>query len=240
MISIIPAIDLISGKCVRLTRGDYYTMKEYCSNPVDIAREFRDAGVKRLHVVDLDGAKRGYPVNLDALEKIAAATELEIDFGGGLRSVEHVSSVFSAGAHYVTAGSIAVKNEAEVLQWIDYFGQQKIILGADVRDNMIAIQGWQEDSDVELIPFLKKYIAKGIDTVISTDIERDGTMQGPSLDLYSSLRFNFRQLNIIASGGVKDISDIRNLELANVNGVIIGKALYEGTIKLDELKPWLC
>ncbi len=240
MISIIPAIDLISGKCVRLTRGDYNTMQEYSANPVEVAKEFRDAGVRRLHVVDLDGAKRGTPVNLSVLEQIATATGLEIDFGGGLRTIEHVSAALSAGARYVTAGSIAVKNRSEVLKWIDTFGSKKIILGADVRDNMIAIQGWQENSEVDLIPFVQKYVKQGIETIISTDISRDGTLQGPALELYSLLRFNFRTLNIIASGGVKDVSDIRNLELANANGIIIGKALYEGTIKLTELKPWLC
>lgn len=239
MIEIIPAIDIIEGKCVRLSKGDYDSKKIYNENPVEVAKEFEANGIRRLHVVDLDGAKSHHIVNYRILEKIATQTSLIIDFGGGIKSDEDLDIAFSSGAQMITGGSIAVKEPKLFSEWISKYGSDKIILGADVKDKKIAVGGWKEGTDVELMPFLDQYIKKGIKKVICTDIECDGMLQGPSTDLYKEILEEYPSLYLIASGGVSCIDDIIKLEEAKVPAVIFGKALYEGNIQLKDLKIFI-
>ena len=236
MIEIIPAIDMIEGKCVRLTQGDYATRKVYNEDPLEVAKAFEDAGIRRLHVVDLDGAKAGHIVNYRVLEKLAGHTSLIIDFGGGLKQTKDVEIAFDCGAQMVTGGSIAVKDPETFTAWIARFGSERIILGADAKDRRIAISGWEEATDAELLPFIQKYREQGIEKVICTDISRDGMLEGPAVDLYKEILEAVPEIYLIASGGVSSIADIEKLAEANVPAVIFGKALYEGRITLKELE----
>ncbi len=240
MITIIPAIDVIDGKCVRLTKGDYDTKKIYNDDPLEVAKMFEQAGIKRLHMVDLDGAKQKHIVNRATLDRVARGTNLQIDFGGGLKSDEDLQAAFSCGAHQITAGSIAVKNKDQVNNWLEKFGGDKIILGADVNNEKIAVSGWQEKTDIDLMNFLAEYIHHGIKTIICTDIAKDGMLTGPSFDLYKKIQDKFPDLEIIASGGISRIDDVIKLNEMEIGGVIIGKAIYENKIHLKELKPYLC
>lgn len=239
MIEIIPAIDVIDGKCVRLSQGDYDQKKVYNENPAEVAKMFEDAGVRRLHLVDLDGAKAQHIVNYKVLESITSKTNLVVDFGGGLKSDDDLRIAFECGASMVTGGSIAVKNPDVFLSWIEKFGAEKIILGADVKDEKIAVGGWIETTDLSLIPFIKKFKDKGVDKVICTDISKDGMLQGASNELYKKVLDNFPDLYLVASGGVSCMDDIRALDEANVPAVITGKAIYEGKIKLTEIASFL-
>lgn len=239
MIEIIPAIDIIEGKCVRLSKGDYDSKKVYNENPVEVAKEFEAAGIRRLHVVDLDGAKSHHIVNYRILEKIATSTSLIIDFGGGIKSDEDLKIAFESGAQMITGGSIAVKEPELFSQWINQYGSEKIILGADVKNKKIAVNGWKEGTEIDLIPFLDQYIEKGIKKVICTDIECDGMLQGPSIGLYQEILKEFPSTYLIASGGVSCIDDIIKLDEAKVPAVIFGKALYEGKIQLKDLKIFI-
>lgn len=239
MIEIIPAIDLIEGKCVRLTQGDYATRKVYNEDPLEVAKAFEDAGIRRLHVVDLDGAKAGHIVNYRVLEKLAGHTSLVIDFGGGLKQTKDVEIAFDCGAQMVTGGSIAVKDPETFTAWIARFGSERIILGADAKDRRIAISGWEEATDAELLPFIQKYREQGIEKVICTDISRDGMLEGPAVDLYKEILEAVPEIYLIASGGVSSIADIEKLTEANVPAVIFGKALYEGRITLKELERFV-
>jgi len=234
---IIPAIDLIDGKCVRLTQGDYAQKKVYNQNPLEVAKSFEAAGIRRLHLVDLDGAKAQHIVNHRVLHKIATQTSLVIDFGGGLKTDDDLRIAFENGASMVTGGSIAVKNPETFTRWIADYGADKIILGADAKDGMIAVSGWTETSSIELFSFIAEYRAKGITKVICTDIGRDGMMQGPAVDLYRSLLERFPGLYLVASGGVSCMEDVDTLQKAGIPAVIIGKAIYEGKIKLENLLP---
>lgn len=235
---IIPAIDLIDGKCVRLLKGDYNQKTEYNSNPLAVAQEFEAAGLKKLHLVDLDGAKAKKVINLPILQSIVANTGLEVDFGGGVQSTEDLSAVFKAGAKQVTGGSIAVKNEALFTEWIQEFGGDKIILGADVKDRNIAIHGWQESADWHIFDFLEYYLAKGITTVICTDVSKDGALQGTSNELYQEILEKFPAIKLIASGGVSSLQDLETLETMNMYGAIVGKAIYEKRVSLQDLKQF--
>lgn len=233
---IIPAIDIIDGKCVRLTQGDYQQKKIYNENPVEVAKQFEDVGIQRLHLVDLDGAKASRIINYKVLERIAKQTNLVIDFGGGLKSDEDVHIAFESGASQITGGTVAVKKRATFLNWIKKYGSEKIILGADVKDKMVAISGWQETSDLELFAFLKNYTEQGIQYVICTDIAKDGLLQGSSTDLYQSIISDFPDVKLIASGGVTTIEEVYRLKEMGCYGAIIGKAIYENKISLKELK----
>lgn len=239
MIELIPAIDLIDGKCVRLSQGDYDSKKVYNENPVEVAKEFEDHGIRRLHVVDLDGAASHHVVNYRTLERIAGQTALVIDFGGGVKSDEDLRIAFESGAQMVTGGSIAVKNPDLFCRWIETYGGEKIILGADVKERMIAVNGWKDESACELFPFLEDYIRKGVKKVICTDISCDGMLQGPSVSLYKEILEKHPGLGLIASGGVSCIDDIEVLQEAGVPAVIFGKALYEGRICLPDLCRFL-
>ena len=239
MIEIIPAIDMIEGKCVRLTQGDYATRKVYNEDPLEVAKAFEDAGIRRLHVVDLDGAKAGHIVNYRVLEKLAGHTSLVIDFGGGLKQTKDVEIAFDCGAQMVTGGSIAVKDPETFTAWIRRFGNERIILGADAKDRRIAISGWEEATDAELLPFIQKYREQGIEKVICTDISRDGMLEGPAVDLYKEILEAVPEIYLIASGGVSSIADIEKLAEANIPAVIFGKALYEGRITLKELERFV-
>lgn len=232
---IIPAIDIIEGKAVRLTQGDYSQKTEYNDDPVAVAKAFESVGIERLHVVDLEGAKASKPVNLSTLEAITTSTNLRVDFGGGVKSNESLQQVLDAGADQVTAGSIAVKDKDLVKAWIETYGAEKIILGADVKDEKIAINGWQEDSGLDLFEFLKNYVDFGIEYCICTDVSKDGLLQGPSFELYQKIQTEFPNLKLIASGGVSSMEDLRRLEDMGVYGTIVGKAYYEGRISLKEL-----
>ena len=239
MIEIIPAIDMIEGKCVRLTQGDYATRKVYNEDPLEVAKAFESAGIRRLHVVDLDGAKAGHIINYRVLEKLAGHTSLVIDFGGGLKQTKDVEIAFDCGAQMVTGGSIAVKDPETFTAWIARFGSERIILGADAKDRRIAISGWEEATDAELLPFIQKYREQGIEKVICTDISRDGMLEGPAVDLYQEILEAVPEIYLIASGGVSSIADIEKLAEANVPAVIFGKALYEGRITLKELERFV-
>lgn len=236
MIELIPAIDIIDGKCVRLSQGDYNSKKVYNENPVEVAKELEEHGIRRLHVVDLDGAASHHVVNYRTLEQIASRTSLIIDFGGGVKSDEDLKIAFESGAQMITGGSIAVKNPELFCHWLQTYGPEKIILGADVKDYKIAVNGWKDESACELLSFLKDYVEKGIRKVICTDIGCDGMLQGPSTTLYKEILEQYPDLYLIASGGVSCIEDIRMLESAGVPAVIFGKALYEGRITLKELE----
>lgn len=238
MIDIIPAIDVIDGKCVRLTKGDYDRKTIYANDPLDVARMMEDAGCKRLHLVDLDGAKSSHIVNYHVLERIATGTNLVIDFGGGLKSDNDLRIAFENGASMITGGSIAVKDPATFLGWINKYGSDKIILGADTRNGKISTSGWIDDSDHDIIPFVKDYITKGINKVISTDINVDGMLSGPSISLYKEMLAEMPNLYLIASGGVSAMHDIEALEAAGVPAVIVGKAIYENRISLKDLEQF--
>lgn len=239
MIEFIPAIDIIDGKCVRLSQGKYDSQKVYNENPVEVAKEFEAYGISRLHVVDLDGAASHHVVNYRVLDRIASQTSLIIDFGGGVKSDEDLVIAFDNGAQMVTLGSIAVKQPELFCQWLEKYGEEKIILGADVKDNKIAISGWKEESTQELMPFLKNYIEKGINKVLCTDISRDGMLEGPSTPLYKDIMATFPDIHLIASGGVSSIDDILKLHESGIPAVVVGKALYEGKISLRELSRYL-
>lgn len=235
MIELIPAIDLIDGKCVRLTKGDYNQKKIYNENPVEIAKGFEEMGFKRLHVVDLDGARSKHIVNVDVLKAITTETNLIVDFGGGIKSEEDIEKAFANGASLVTIGSIAVTQPELFLKWLDQYGAEKLILGADVKNGMISINGWKEDSAEQLLPFLKKYIDHGVKNVLCTEISKDGTLQGPALQLYQEIMAAYPQLHLIASGGVSSNEDIIALNQAGIPAVVFGKAFYEGKINIPEL-----
>ena len=235
MIELIPAIDIIDGKCVRLSQGDYGSKKVYNENPVEVALEFEANGIRRLHVVDLDGAASHHVVNYRTLEQIASRTSLIIDFGGGVKSDEDLILAFNNGAEMVTGGSIAVKNPELFTRWLKRYGSKKIILGADVKDRLIAVNGWKDETTVKLFPFLDDYIHKGIEKVICTDIGRDGMLEGPPIELYREILKQHSNLYLMASGGVSSMADIIALDEAGVPGVIFGKAFYEGRITMKEL-----
>lgn len=236
---IIPAIDLIDGKCVRLSQGDYDRKTTYNENPLEVAKAFEDHGIRRLHLVDLDGAKAHHIVNHRVLENISTHTSLVIDFGGGLKTDEDLRIAFECGAQMITGGSIAVKSPDVFESWINKFGAEKIILGADVKKEKIAVTGWTEDTELDLLPFLENYRSKGIRKVICTDISKDGMLQGPSTDLYRKILGAFPDLYLVASGGVSSMSDLDALAEAGLPAVIFGKAIYEGRIALKDLRPFL-
>ena len=232
---IIPAIDLIDGKAVRLTQGDYRQKTEYNARPLEVAQQFEDAGLTRLHLVDLDGAREKRVINWKVLEQIASKTRLHVDFGGGVQSDDDLRMVFECGAKQVTGGSIAVKQPDVLERWLSQHGPDKIILGADAKNEKIAVSGWEEGTDVWIYDFLEQWVEKGIQYVISTDVAKDGLLQGPSFDLYRNLQDRFPDLSIIASGGVSNLSDIEMLADMEIYGVIVGKAIYEGRVTLKEL-----
>lgn len=232
---IIPAIDIIEGKCVRLTQGDYQQKKIYNENPLEVAKQFEDAGLQRLHLVDLDGAKAGTVKNWKVLEMIAGKTSLVVDFGGGIKKKEDVDIVFNSGAALATIGSLAVKDEALFVQWLNSYGAEKFLLGADVKDEKIAVAGWLETTDIWIYDFIEKYLAHGIQQLFCTDVSKDGLLQGPSTELYKSILSRFPSLHFIASGGVSSVADLDTLREIGCSGAIVGKAFYEGRISLAEL-----
>jgi phosphoribosylformimino-5-aminoimidazole carboxamide ribotide isomerase len=242
---IIPAIDIIEGKCVRLTKGDYSSKKVYNENPLEVAKEFEASGIEYLHLVDLDGAKEQHIVNYKVLEQIASKTSLKIDFGGGLKTNEDLYIAFNSGAKQITGGSIAVKDPKTFEGWISKYGSQKIILGADSKEGVIAINGWKEKSKEAIIPFIKSYQKKRIQYVICTDISKDGMLEGPSLDMYDQIikecsnESHGQSIKLIASGGITSIDDIQKLRALGCEGSIIGKALYEGHIYLRDLERFI-
>ena len=239
MIDIIPAIDIIDGKCVRLSQGDYNNQKVYSNSPLDVAKKFEDYGLGRLHLVDLDGAKSKHIVNYRTLEQIAAHTSLTIDFGGGIKTEKDLAIALECGAQMVTVGSIAASNSALFEEWLQKFGPQKIILGADAKDEKIAVNGWLEGSNLQLLPYLEQYYGKGITQVLCTDIRQDGMLQGPSTDLYKKIMQQIPSLYLIASGGVSSMNDIRNLDAAGIPAVVTGKAIYENRITLKEIQNFI-
>ena len=236
---IIPAIDLIEGKCVRLSKGDYSTQKIYNESPLEVAKAFEAHGIDHLHLVDLDGAKSKHIVNHKVLETIASKTSLKIDFGGGLKTNEDLKIAFECGAQQITGGSIAVKKPEIFESWIAKFGADKIILGADCNNEKIAVSGWQEESDLEVIPFIKNYQSKGISYVICTDISKDGMLEGPSFELYQRILENTPKIKLIASGGISTFDEIPKLAEMNCEGVIIGKAIYENRISVKQLENYI-
>lgn len=236
---IIPAIDIIEGKCVRLSQGDYSTKKIYNEKPLEVAKEFQENGIQYLHLVDLDGAKSGKMINHKVLYELASKTELKIDFGGGIKSEKDLQIAFENGARQITGGSIAVKDPVAFEGWIQKFGNEKIILGADVLDKKIATNGWLEDSGIELFPFIKNYTEKGIKYTICTDISKDGMLQGPAINLYSEILSRHEGINLIASGGISGMNDIFKLSEIGCEGAIIGKAIYEGKINLKDLQDFI-
>lgn len=236
---IIPAIDIIEGKCVRLSQGDYNSKKVYNEDPLEVAKEFEDHGIEFLHLVDLDGAKSKHIVNHKVLEKIAGKTSLKIDFGGGLKSDDDLRIAFESGANQITGGSIAVKEPETFFSWLKKFGSEKIILGADAKNGKVAVSGWTEESTEELLPFIKKYNEKGVEYVICTDISKDGMLQGPSVDLYREILKEESCLKLIASGGVAHFDDLPLLQEIGCEGVIIGKAIYENKISLKQLEEFI-
>lgn len=236
MIELIPAIDIIGGKCVRLSQGKYESKKVYHEDPLEVAKAFEAHGIRRLHVVDLDGAASHHVVNHRTLERLATHTTLAIDFGGGIKTDEDLRIAFECGARMVTGGSIAVKAPDTFLSWLQTYGPECIILGADVKDGRIAVNGWKEESVCQLFPFLDDYVAKGVTQVICTDVGRDGMLQGPSLELYKEILKRYPSLHLVASGGVGGLHDIEALDGAGIPAVIIGKAFYEGRITLEEME----
>ena len=235
MIELIPAIDIIDGQCVRLTKGDYDQKTVYRDSPAEVAKEFEQIGFKRLHVMDLDGAKSKHIVNDQVLQAITTETNLTVDFGGGIKTDEDIEKAFAAGASMVTVGSIAVTNPELFIGWLSTYGPERMILGADVRHGKISINGWKEDSEEDLLPFLKKYIDAGVRNVLCTEISKDGTLSGPAIDLYQKMMAAYPQLHLIASGGVSSIDDIKALDAAGIPAVVFGKAIYEGRIDLNQL-----
>jgi phosphoribosylformimino-5-aminoimidazole carboxamide ribotide isomerase len=235
---LIPAIDIINGKCVRLTQGNYSSMKIYNEHPLEVARQFEDAGLTRLHLVDLDGAKAGAVKNWKVLEVIASKTELVIDFGGGIQTEKDVDIVFNSGANWATIGSLAVKDEALFVEWLTRYGAARFMLGADVKNEKIAVGGWLETTDIWIYDFIRKYIGHGIAQLFCTDVSKDGLLQGPSVNLYKNIIKEFPSLHFIASGGVSSIKDLEELAAIGCNGAIIGKAIYENKISLKDLKKF--
>lgn len=236
---IIPAIDIIEGKCVRLSRGDYNTKKIYNENPLEVAKEFEAHGIQYLHLVDLDGAKSKHIVNHKVLEQIASNTQLKIDFGGGLKSDEDLKIAFESGASQITGGSIAVKNPKVFESWLQQFGNERIILGADANNEKVATNGWQDESELELLPFIRGYEEKGVKFVICTDISKDGMLEGPSTDLYRRILDETKNIKLIASGGIATFDDLPLLAEIGCEGTIIGKAIYEGRISLKQLENFI-
>lgn len=236
---IIPAIDLINGKCVRLTEGDYSRKTEYALSPLEIAKQYQDHGIKRLHLVDLDGAKQGKVVNWQIAEQLALHTDLVIDFGGGVKTAAEVERIIDLGIEYVVVGSVAAKQPELFADWIVRFGPNRFMLGADVRNEMIMVSGWLEKSSLSLMPFLETQINQGISNVFCTDISKDGKLEGPAVDLYRKIKLAFPAFNLIASGGVSSMDDIHALAKAGCNGVIIGKAIYEGRISIQDLEAYI-
>lgn len=238
MIELIPAIDIIDGKCVRLTKGDYATQKVYNEDPVAVAREFEQYGFRRLHVVDLDGARSKHVVNHRILERIAGSTSLVIDFGGGVKTDDDIRIAFDSGARLVTVGSLAVSEPERFLTWLERYGNEHIILGADTKNGVVSINGWKENSTRELLPFLKDYIKAGVKHVLCTDISKDGMLEGPATALYAGIIAECPECRLIASGGVSRMEDIQTLNEAGIPAVVFGKAIYEGRIALQELAEW--
>ena len=237
MIELIPAIDIIEGQCVRLTKGDY-DQKTVYGNPLEMAQEFERIGFRRLHMVDLDGAKSKHIVNDEVLNRITKATNLIVDFGGGIKTDEDIRKAFDNGASMVTVGSIAVTHPELFLSWVEQYGAERLILGADVRNGKISINGWKEDSTEDLLPFLRRYVNAGVRNVLCTEISKDGTLQGPAIELYQRVMKEYPELHLIASGGVSSIEDIKSLDAAGIPAVVFGKAIYEGKINLQELWDW--
>lgn len=238
MIELIPAIDIIDGKCVRLTKGDYDQKTVYADDPVEMARGFEKIGFRRLHVVDLDGAKSRHIVNSAVLRRLTSETRLTVDFGGGIKTDEDIETAFACGAAMVTVGSVAVTQPALFERWLNQYDAERMILGADVRNGRISINGWKEDSTEELLPFLQRYIDMGVKHVLCTEISKDGTLAGPATQLYQQVMAAYPTLNLIASGGVSSLDDIRQLNTAGIPSVVFGKAIYEGRINLKELWAW--
>ena len=234
-IELIPAIDIINGQCVRLTKGDYEQKKIYNNNPAEVAREFERLGFKRLHVVDLDGAKSKHIVNDAVLKSITSSTNLIVDFGGGIKTEADIEKAFAAGAAMVTVGSIAVTQPELFMQWLEKYGAERMILGADVRNGKLSINGWKEDSAEDLLPFLKQYVDKGVHNVLCTEISKDGTLSGPATDLYKQIMSEYPNLHLIASGGISSNEDIEELNCNNIPAVVFGKAFYEGRIDINKL-----
>jgi phosphoribosylformimino-5-aminoimidazole carboxamide ribotide isomerase len=236
---IIPAIDIIDGKCVRLVQGDYSQKKVYNENPLEVAKQFEAAGLQRLHLVDLDGAKAGAVKNWKVLEAIAGKTSLVIDFGGGIKTDKDVTIVFNSGAALATIGSIAVKNEQEFVKWLLQYGAEKFLLGADVKEEKIAVGGWLETTDIWIYDFIQKYVEHGVQQVFCTDVSKDGKLEGPSVDLYRNIIEKFPGLHFIASGGVSSMDDLLQLEEIGCKGAIVGKAIYENRVALSDLKQFV-
>ena len=239
MINVIPAIDLIDGKCVRLTKGDYNQKKQYDASPLDMALRYQDIGIRRLHLVDLDGAKSSSPKNLHVLEAIAIRTSLEIEWGGGIKSDEALRDAFNAGADHLIIGSVAVSKPELFAHWLGEYGGNRLILGADINDGRVAINGWLEESEQTIEVLIDRFLPHGLSEVICTDIAKDGMLQGPTFDLYARLQNAYPEQDIIVSGGISKMDDIRRLDEMNLRHVIVGKAIYEGRITLEELKLWL-
>ncbi len=233
---IIPAIDIIQGKCVRLTKGDYDQKIVYNDNPLEVAKQFEAAGITRVHIVDLDGAKAGSIVNLKVLEAVASSTELIIDFGGGVKTIQDVSNIFNAGASMVTIGSLAVKQPSLLEEWLLEFGTNRFLIGADVLEGNIKISGWLEDGGITIFDFIGKMLNLGVTNIFCTDISKDGVMEGPSVDLYKTILVQFPEIKLIASGGVSELNDLLNLDALGCAGAIVGKAIYEGKVPLNPLK----
>jgi phosphoribosylformimino-5-aminoimidazole carboxamide ribotide isomerase len=236
---ILPAIDIIEGKCVRLTHGDFSKKKMYNEQPLEVARQFEDAGLKRLHLVDLDGAKAGAVKNWKVLETIAGKTSLIIDFGGGISAEKDVEIIFNSGALMATIGSVAVKEKEQFSRWLNKYGAEKFLLGADVKEEKITIHGWTEQTDILIYDFIRENIEKGVQQIFCTDVSKDGALEGPSIDLYQKIISKFPQLNFIASGGVSSIQDVEKLDEIGCKGVIIGKAIYENRVSLKELVAFI-
>jgi phosphoribosylformimino-5-aminoimidazole carboxamide ribotide isomerase len=239
MIEIIPAIDLFQGKCVRLKQGDYEQMTIYSDNPVDLALRFEDAGIRRLHLVDLEGARKRYVIHAGILKEITRKTSLLVDFGGGVRTLEEVNEIFDSGARMITVGSIAATDPDRFQEWMNRYGAKNFILGADTMNNKIAISGWTDVTEINLHEYIEKYARLGVKQILSTDISRDGMLEGIAVDFYSALSSHFPGLDFIASGGVTSLYDIIELDRVGVYGAVVGKAYYDGRITLDELQTWM-
>lgn len=235
MIELVPAIDVIDGKCVRLTKGDYNNKTTYNDSPLDLAIRFESLGFRRLHMVDLEGAKSKHVVNIETLKKITDSTNLKVDFGGGIKTEDDIKLAFDNGASMVTVGSVAVTHRQLFMKWLDQFGAERIILGADVRNGKVSINGWKEDTTEDIVLFLKYYVGKGVKNVLCTDISKDGMLSGPAFSLYQSILASFPEINLIASGGVSNVDDIKKLEEKGVHSVVFGKAIYEGRINIETL-----
>lgn len=238
MIQIIPAIDIIDGKCVRLSQGDYSSIKIYNENPVEVAKQFEDAGINRLHLVDLDGAKAGKVKNWKTLEKIASVTSLVIDFGGGIASYNDVATAFNTGADLISVGSIAVNNKAEFISWLNHFGATRFLLGADVKEETVVIKGWTENSGLSVFDLIEDYQSNHLNNIFCTDVSKDGMLTGTAIPLYKKIIHRFKDVHLIASGGVASLKDIDDLHDAGCKAVIVGKAIYEQKIKLSELRKY--